>query len=175
MAAEKGETGAQAALPGDLVLTVGYKQLTIAADPEALPIHLPQLGGDTAVPLPVPGRIELANGWMLEAEAIRERDLEQIQTNSDPWQAFVDVGKRPLFVRRRQPGERIQPLGMAGQSARLKEIMINRKIPARLRAWWPLVVTKGHPIWLVGHLVDERAKVTAVSRRIIRLQCQKMS
>ena len=169
LVAEKGATGGQATLPGGLIMTVGYEQLTIAADPATRPIYLPQLTGETAVPLPVPGRIELANGWMLAAEPIHEMDLVQVQANADPWQAFVDVGKRPLWVRPRRPGEQMQPLGMNGQSAKLKDIMINRKIPVRLRARWPLVTTDEHPVWLAGHLVDERAKVTTVSHPIIHL------
>lgn len=181
LAAEKGKTGVQAALPGGVMLTVEYERLTIAADPDALPIHWPQMVGDTAVstalsagvPLPIPGCIQLANGWTLTAEPVPSIDLSQIQNNPDPWTAFVDVGGADLWVRGRLAGERIRPLGMSGQSAKLKEVMINRKIPARLRAGWPIVATTAHPVWLVGHLLDERGRVTAVSPAVIRLHCEK--
>jgi tRNA(Ile)-lysidine synthase len=173
LVAEKGETGSQATLPGGVMLTVGYDQLTIAAESGVVPTFLPQVVGDTAVPLPIPGRIALADGWVLTAHILEDVDLAQVVNNPDPWQAFVAV-ERPLFLRTRQAGERMQPLGMSGQSGKLKEIMIDRKIPARLRSAWPLVVTESHPVWLVGHLVDERAGITAESTPIIHLQCHKM-
>lgn len=179
--AERGQTGQQATLPGGLLLTVEYEQLTIAAKPDALPVYLPQVVGETAtstllrasVPLPIPGRVELANGWLLTADMLEEFDWAQVMNNPDPWQAFVVV-ERPLLLRTRQPGEHMQPLGMGGQSSKLKEIMIDRKIPARLRANWPLVVTESHPVWLVGYLLDERARVTADSTSVIHLQCRKL-
>jgi tRNA(Ile)-lysidine synthase len=181
LVAETGATGRQSTVPGGLMLTVGYDRLTIAADKAVFPLYLPQVTAETAVllpipspiPLPIPGRIELANGWVLTADFLEAFDWVQVTENPDPWQAFVAV-ERPLFIRTRQPGERMQPLGMGGQSGKLKEIMIGRKIPARLRKQWPLVVTAAHPVWLVGHLVDERVRLAAVSTPIVHLQCRKL-
>ncbi len=173
LVAEQGDTGSQATLPGGVMLTVGYDQLTITAASGVAPTLLPQVVGDTAVPLPIPGRIKLANGWVLTTKILEHADWAQVMVNPDPWQAFVAV-ERPLFLRTRQPGERMQPLGMSGQSGKLKEIMIDRKIPARLRSDWPLVVTESHPVWLVGHLVDERVRLTAVSAPVVHLQCLKL-
>ncbi|MCB9421671.1 MAG: tRNA lysidine(34) synthetase TilS [Ardenticatenaceae bacterium] len=170
---ERGATGQQATLPGGLLLTVGYDQLTIAAGLEAVPDYLPQVIGETAVSLPTPGQVQLADDWILMAQIVENPDWNQVMRNPDPWQAFV-AAERPLFIRPRQPGEKMQPLGMNGQSNKLKEIMIDRKIPARLRANWPIVAVENHPVWLVGHLIDERVRVTAVSTPIIHLQCYKM-
>ena len=87
-------------------------------------------------------------------------------------QVFVDVGDvTELYVRGRQPGERMQLLGMNGASTKLKEIMIDRKMARPYRPHWPLVISKEHPVWLVGQMVDERVKVTAVSTRIIQINC----
>lgn len=174
LVAEAGTTGQQATLPGGLLLMVGYEHLLIAAQPDAVPVTLPQVMGERAVPLPIPGQIQLANGWVLTAKFVEDIALAQVKNNPAPWQAFVAVAERPLRLRTRQPGEKMQPLGMNGRSNKLKEIMIDRKIPARLRAGWPIVATESHPVWLVGHLVDERARVTADSASIIHLQCHKM-
>jgi tRNA(Ile)-lysidine synthase len=168
----QGPAGGRATLPGRLTLTVEYDQLTIAVDPNKLPVYEPQLAGDTAVSFPIPGVIQLANNWELEAVPISEMDLASIENNPDPWTAYVNMAGDKLVVRGRLAGERIRPLGMSGQSTKIKDVMVNRKIPARLRAQWPIVATETHPIWLVGHVVDERGKVTAVSSRIIRLQCK---
>ncbi|MCP4426799.1 MAG: tRNA lysidine(34) synthetase TilS [Chloroflexi bacterium] len=172
--AEKGTVGGQATLPGGLILTVGYDHLTIAADPNKLPVRLPQLVGDTAVPLPIPGVVQLAEGWIIEATPIADADWTQIKRNPDPWTAFVDAAGAELVVRGRLVGERIRPLGMSGRSTKIKDVMVNRKIPSRLRENWPIVATAFHPVWLVGHVLDERGRVTAVSQTIICLRCQKI-
>jgi tRNA(Ile)-lysidine synthase len=171
---EQGRVGAQAALPGGLLFTVGYDHLTIAAGQALPPLNQPQLLVATPLPLPVPGRVALAGSWSIEATLLPEIDLQQIEQNQDPWLAFVDIGAAgasPLQLRPRRPGERFQPLGLQGQSASLKEVMINRQIPAALRARWPLVTMPEHVVWLVGHHIDERVRVTAASRRVIQLRC----
>lgn len=170
---EGGETGAKAMLPGGLVLTVTYDRFTIAADPQSVPTDLPQLPDEIPVTLPVPGQVSLAHGSTIEASLVDDVDLVQIERNRGPWQVFVDVADGELLqVRPRRPGERFRPLGMQGRSASVKEVMINRKIPARLRSRWPLVANQRHLVWLVGHHLDERARVTADSRRIIQLKCR---
>lgn len=172
--AERSDVGRKSTLPGGLILEIGYEHLTIARSLDALPVNLPQVRSETAVPLPVPGRIRLADHWILEAEPVESFELTQIAANPDPWVAYVDVAERPLLVRPRQSGEKIQPLGMAGHSASFKKIMINRKIPAKLRPRWPIVTSPSHPIWMVGHLLDERARVKTDSTDVIRLQCRNL-
>ncbi len=174
LVAEKNETGGQATLPGGLILTVDYGRLTIAADPDALPLDGPQMLKSTAVPLPIPGIVQLANGWEIEATVISNVDLAKIQANPDPWTAYVALGDNELLVRTKKIGERIRPLGMAGQSAKLKDVMINRKIPARLRDKWPIITTRSHLIWLVGHGIDERAKVITGNKDVVRLRCKEI-
>jgi tRNA(Ile)-lysidine synthase len=61
---------------------------------------------------------------------------------------------------------------MKGHTVKIKDLMINRKIPARLRQRWPLVVYQDQVIWVVGHHLDERVRVTAGTRHLIKLQCQ---
>jgi tRNA(Ile)-lysidine synthase len=171
--AETGDVGAQASLPGGLVLSVGYNRLAIKRGAAALPATAPQLPGPAAIELPIPGRVELANNWIIEATEINAIDLEQVEANQDPWLAFIDPGDaQALHIRPRRPGERIQPLGMGGHSAKVKDLMINHKIDARLRPLWPLIASAGHPIWLIGHHIDQRARVTATSRRVIQLHCR---
>ena len=75
-----------------------------------------------------------------------------------------------LFVRPRAPGERIRPLGLGG-ATKLKEVMIDRKIPAAARALWPVVATAEYPVWLPGHVLDDRARVQPDSASVVRLRC----
>jgi tRNA(Ile)-lysidine synthase len=168
---EAAHVRSQSILPGEITLTIGYHDATLsAATPPALP-PLPQLPDETSLALPIPGRLPLANGWTLEATLLTDINLPAIQANRDPWLTFINgADLDQLTVRPRQPGERFHPLGMGGATATVKEVMINRKIPAALRPRWPIVATADHLIWLPGHHQDDRRKVTEATGRIIQLR-----
>jgi tRNA(Ile)-lysidine synthase len=173
--AEEGQTGAMATLPGGVSLRVEYDRLLIAREAG---VHLeayPQLPAAEPIPLAVPGEIELGHGWRLMAEVLSHIDRPAIQANADPWTAYVDGDNAtPLFVRPRRPGERIRPLGLGG-ATKIKEVMIDRKIPAAYRERWPIVATSDHAVWLPGAVLDDRARVNPDSRRVARLRCARDS
>lgn len=170
--AETGRSGAQAPLPGRLRLTVGSDQVLIGAAELGWPGDAPQIVSAETLPLPIPGQLQLASGWVLTARRLAgSAAWPAALHNTDPWQAYVAWPTAPLWVRPRQAGERIQPLGLAGHSTPVKEVMIDRKIPAAQRARWPLVVTPERLVWLVGHVVDERSRVAATTQSILHLRC----
>jgi tRNA(Ile)-lysidine synthase len=131
------------------------------------------LTAPSTLALPIPGTVALAGGWYLTAEPLPHPDLDAIAANTDPWTAIVALGTNAaLVVRPRAPGERIRPLGLGG-TTKLKEVMIDRRIPAAARALWPLVATDEHPVWLAGHVLDERARVRHDSGRVVHLRCER--
>jgi tRNA(Ile)-lysidine synthase len=68
-------------------------------------------------------------------------------------------GAVPDFtIRTRREGDRFQPLGLPFQK-KLKELLIDRKIPAGLRDSIPLVIWNGEIVWVAGVEVSERFKV----------------
>jgi tRNA(Ile)-lysidine synthase len=172
--AETAQVGAQSTLPGDYRLVVEYEHLVLQAATAVSAARYPQLPGSTPLALSPPTEMPLANGWLVSASWLAQPDLAAISHNRDPWVAFVDGEEAgELQMRPRRPGERFQPLGMGGRSAKLKEVMIDRKIPAALRARWPLVAGEDHLVWLVGYGIDERARVTPSSRRVLQLHCRR--
>lgn len=170
LVAEGGNVGAQAALPDGLKLSVGYEIISVSGE-EGSPLpDLPQLPSAKPLWLPLPGRQRLAGEWWVNAHLLEEIDLVAVRENPDPWQAYVDAGELDGFLlRSRLPGERFQPLGMGGHSAEVAEVMINRKIPAALRERWPIVASRDHLLWLVGHHLDERVRVTPATGVIAHL------
>lgn len=82
------------------------------------------------------------------------------------------LGDTPLTVRNRRPGDRYRPLGCAGER-KLKEIMIDEKLPVRLRALVPLVARGGEIVWLPGHRIAEAFRVTPSTRRVLELTLEK--
>lgn len=169
--AERGETGSRADLSGDVAILVSYDHLIIKNETANLTRGFPQLL--SIEPLPIPGKIELADGWQLTAKWLNseEFDLDAIHANRDTWQAYVALAAvDSLTVRPRLSGERMRPLGLNGER-KLKEIMIDRKIPAHLRGRWPIVTTQAHAVWIVGHVMDERVRVISGAQRVVRLRC----
>jgi tRNA(Ile)-lysidine synthase len=68
-------------------------------------------------------------------------------------------GASPTFtVRNRRPGDRIGLLGMTGRR-KLKELLIDRKIPAANRDRLPLVLWDGEIVWVAGVALAERFRV----------------
>lgn len=173
--AGEGEVGAQAALPGGLTLTVGYESWLLALPEVEPPTNLPQLPSQEPIALPVPGSVVLENGWEVLAERLEAHpaDLE----TADHWTACFDgayLEGQQLWLRPRLPGERFQPLGMNGQHARVKEVMINSRLAATLRPRWPLVATDEHLLWIPGYQMDRRGRVTPETSTVVRLRCRRV-
>ena len=170
-------TGAVASLPQGLRLTVGYETLTMADESyQPVPLDWPALLVED-LPLTLPGRTSLpgSTGWQVEAGWLTPDELpSDWATNPDPWQAFLDAGVvgKGLKLRRRRPGDRFQPQGMGGRNKSLSDFLINVKVPAAWRDWVPLVITVSgdHLLWVAGWRLDERARVTSETERVVHLR-----
>jgi len=79
-----------------------------------------------------------------------------------------------LLVRRRQPGDRFQPLGM-DLPKKLQDFMVDNKIPSFWRDSIPLVCAPGQIVWVVGWRIDHRVKVTEATKEVLRLEFIKSS
>ncbi len=121
---------------------------------------------------------KLAAGWqfMVEPLAAGEWSAMDIEANTDRWQAVVDadVLSAPLSLRPRQPGDRLQPLGLAGR-AKVSDLLINSKVPRWARDRWPLVVSGPAVVWLAGLRLAAPFRVTAATRRALRLRFQRVN
>ncbi|MCX6339096.1 MAG: tRNA lysidine(34) synthetase TilS [Candidatus Aureabacteria bacterium] len=80
-------------------------------------------------------------------------------------------GKR-IVVRNRRPGDRYRPLGMRG-TKKLKRIMIDEKLPLRLRATMPLIACGDEIIWLPGYRIADRYRVAPSTQRIAQVSVEK--
>ena len=140
------------------------------ADWEAeLPVVWPQ-APENEIHIEAPGGIDLSLGWRLElSEDGNSQDATQ---NSDPFQAWLDqdrVGEE-LILRRRQPGDRFQPLGMEKGSQKLADFMINEKLPRRARDAWPLLCKGNEIIWVPGYRLAHPARLRTDSRLALHVQ-----
>lgn len=65
-----------------------------------------------------------------------------------------EAGLDRLVVRNRRPGDRLRPLGAPGER-KLKDLLIDRRVPRRERERLPLLVVDGRIAWVPGVTVDE--------------------
>ncbi len=141
---------------------------------EDLQLNWPQLGDETHVLLPRQGSVLLPNGWMVSLEELDRKmlDFDKIQKNPDPYTAYLDTAaiSHGLVLRARQDGDRYQPLGMAGQSVKLSDLMVNTKLPRQARERYPLVCVGEKIVWVPGVQPAEFVRVTEDSRQVLKIR-----
>jgi tRNA(Ile)-lysidine synthetase-like protein len=64
------------------------------------------------------------------------------------------AGRGIATVRGRRPGDRLRPLGAPG-SRKLKELLVDRGVPADRRDRLPLLEIDGRLAWVPGVTIDE--------------------
>ncbi len=155
--------GKRLSLPGGLIFSIEYNQYRLTSDFAALS-PLPLLRDEFQ--LNIPGETVIP-GWRIEATIADQKGM----TEKDNFTAHFDLDKTGdrLLVRPRQRGDRFQPLGL-NQSKKLNEFMIDAKIPRTWRGQVPIVCSPEHIIWVVGWRIDERVKVTATTKKVLRLE-----
>jgi tRNA(Ile)-lysidine synthase len=153
-------------LPFGINFTVEYDRYVLAPDSLSL-CPFPPLESETA--LKVPGRTD-CSGWHITAALLTPSAAKVTGETNDLAACFdFDRTGKLLTVRRRLPGDRFQPLGMA-QPKKLNAFMIDARIPQAWRRRVPIVCAGGQVLWVVGWRIDERYKVGADTRKVLRLE-----
>jgi len=142
--AASGGTGCVLHAPGGVRLGLSYGTLSVYLEddgPEPFDIALP-----------VPGTVRLPDGSVVEA-----RMAEGPAEPAGRHEAVFDAGavKAGLRVRSRRPGDYLYPAGMDGKK-KLKEMLIDLKVPRELRGRLPVVTCGGEIIWVAGIRPDRR-------------------
>jgi tRNA(Ile)-lysidine synthase len=132
------------------------------------------LGKGKVKPLP-PFEVELRSPGSTFIEEIgkevvvEETDRHKLKDYNGPVNtALVDYGSLqfPLKMRNFRPGDRFHPLGVKG-TQKLKEFFIDHKVPKVERPNVPLLVSGERIVWIVGYRIDERAKVTEKTEKVL--------
>jgi len=159
-------------LPRGLRFDVGYEEATLALEGGEAAAFRPAPSSVSQTvppeaPLTAPG-VTSWGPWLVEAEL---RPADGGPPAVDPWQAWLDadVAGEDLRVRSWRPGDRFRPLGLGGEK-KLQDFFVDARIPRAQRDGVPLVCGKAGIVWVVGHRIDERARVTEATRRVLRLR-----
>jgi len=95
------------------------------------------------------------------------------------WETFPEVGVlkeyldrdrivAPMMVRSRLPGDRYRPLSMPG-SRKIKDILIDEKVPGSIRDSIPVIEDGEGIIWLAGYRPVHRCRVRKDTKTILEI------
>jgi tRNA(Ile)-lysidine synthase len=121
--------------------------------------------------LKVPGELEIPELGL--RVSVRREPTAPWMLEGRPRRAALDLplaGGDDVIVRNRRPGDRIRPLGCR-YSRRLKEVLIDRRVPRDERDRLPLLCLGGRIAWVPGVTVDDAFRLSPASRPwVVRIE-----
>jgi tRNA(Ile)-lysidine synthase len=167
MSIKDGGAGKRITLPGGLIFSIGYREFTLRKGSEPSAVSTPIEGKYC---LNIPGET-LVPGWRIESRIDDWRSTGGLCPNEGKLTAFFDFEKTggELAVRGKKPGDRFVPFGMAEMKT-VAEFLIDEKVLREERPYIPVVESKNQIVWLAGMRTDDRVKVTAITKRVMRLK-----
>jgi tRNA(Ile)-lysidine synthase len=165
MSLAEGRSGASLDLPGGARFEVAYRSLNLRARGVAGPSESSCPFPEAVEPgsLPVPGFVDLGDGFLLRAQIARTRGAGR----ASRWTAYVkrsSIGDRAT-VRTRRRGDRFMPSGMVDEK-KLQDFFVDGKVPRTWRDRVPLIVGKQGIAWVVGYRVAEWARAAETGAAI---------
>jgi tRNA(Ile)-lysidine synthase len=183
---DAGHTGKSLNLPGRVRALLDYDALVLSR----APLSPTAAATSREYMLSVPGCVDAVEfgwrvrAWIVEAapglEAIALPELLPIGHSGTPADVGraearvyldADVAGDGLVVRAWRSGDRFRPLGMA-QEKKLQDYFADAKVPRALRGRIPLVSNERHLLWVGGQRLDDRARLTPTTRRVLALQIE---
>lgn len=162
--AAAGPTGSRLDLPRGVRVDIARDAVVFARGKDATPAALPS----RAVPLPIPGEARLGR-WRIEASLLARRPRHL--ASADGSTAYLDAAAAgdSLRVRRRRPGDRFHPLGLA-RAKKLQDYLVDAHVPRAERDALPIVCGDRGIVWIAGQRPAEWAKITPGTKRLLRLR-----
>ncbi|MCC8137182.1 MAG: tRNA lysidine(34) synthetase TilS [Clostridiales bacterium] len=170
------DCGKRCDLPGGIcavreqgILRIGRKDSLTGTDAAG--------GGYAAVAIPVPGKIcpagifdgiSVTTERMPNAPELKKYFLEEKKYTK--WISY-DTIKNNLLLRNRRPGDYLV-VNAQGGTKKLKEYLIEQKIPRDMRDQVLLLADGSHILWVIGWRISEAAKVTDETRQVLKVTCR---
>lgn len=145
-------------LPGGLSAFTEYATLVVSRTDTDTPRVAPCL-------LPLPGHAHLGAAGVIIASPAAVGDVDG-ERDSVVIDATRVAGE--LTVDSVREGDRMRPLGMDG-SKKLSDLLVDAKVPRRLRRSVPVVRDGERIVWLAGVRMSDEYRVTPATDRALRL------
>ena len=93
-----------------------------------------------------------------------------LNMEGDERKSYLDAEELqlPLIVVNFRPGDGVVPLGRTVHK-KVKDFFIDLKIPVESRPLIPLLVSDDRPVWVGGHRIDDRYKVSSKTKRVLEV------
>jgi tRNA(Ile)-lysidine synthase len=127
---------------------------------------LPEPSQRDPVELPMPGQVEWAGG-----RVVATLDGDEPRDEAIDFHRLVP----PLRVGPPEPGDRFQPLGLQGSSQSLNHFLRGRKVGRSARGSVPIVRDAEGIVWVVGHRIADRVRLTGATRLALGLRYEMRS
>jgi tRNA(Ile)-lysidine synthase len=126
-------------------------------------------------PLPVPGEVSIRRpDWKFHITHKKVSGLPSVDAGKDPWTIRMDSDKirLPLFLRKREQGDRFFPAGMPG-AVRLNDFLASHHLPHAERDCWPLVCDGNGILWIPGYRLREGAACSGESGDCMEIRVER--
>jgi tRNA(Ile)-lysidine synthase len=117
-----------------------------------------------------PGTVEIPDtGMMIRFQVSPQRALRPGDLDGRTTVLFdAEDVPFPLILRSPRPGDRFSPWGMQG-TRKLKDLLIDLKVPLRLRRRTPLLVKGDCILWITGIRRSREAPVREATKRVLEV------
>ena len=166
----EGRTGKRINLPRGIEARVSYDRLIFSRLPEKA-----EEGFSYSVKLSGATEAKKAGGTLLASilptgEAFLHYGApKNIKENSLVQLFDYDKLREGIFLRSRQPGDRVRPYGPGGEK-KLKEFFIDQKIPREKRLTAPLVARDNRIVWIIGMRTSQEFRADQGTRTVLVLE-----
>ncbi len=160
--------GRQAQLPGGMSVVKRYGQLlfslpsTESRETIAEEVAV-RITGVTTLPirgLEIECRVEEVSPAELAGLRRMGRRMEE--------RMDLEAVRPPLTLRKRRPGDRFTPLGAPG-SKKVSDFLADARVFPDDREEIALLCDGLGPIWIIGHRIDDRVKLTPLTRQVLHV------
>ncbi len=159
------QVGRQIDLPYRMIAEVGYEEICLYRKPET---NISQ-EKRTELPLDVSGQVQEFSGMQISARVFSfDGNFQQIPEKTYTKWFDYDKIKDTVQIRTRRPGDFLQVRSEGGHK-KLKDYLIDSKIPQKERDALVLLADASHILWIVGRRISEAYKVTQETKRILEI------
>jgi tRNA(Ile)-lysidine synthase len=164
-----GKTGSIIQLPQELTVEKGYGELIFCQD------RKPGRPARFQEELKIPGVTHIGErGLAYEVELLPADDvygtISGLQAGSFTQYFDYERLKSGINIRNRRNGDVFMPLNAPGER-KLKDYFIDRKVPRAERDLIPLVAVGKEIVWVTGHNISDKFKVTENTKTVLKIKC----
>ena len=165
LAAAQGQTGKRVSLPYGLTAETSYGMLLFSAQAR----KAGQKTAGEALVEGINGKIRFLEGvFLYRMFEISEKDVKIPKNLYTKWFDYDKIKNR-LYLRTRKPGDYFT-LDKEGHKQKLKDYLMNEKVPKYEREKIPLLSEGAHILWAVGYRISAYYKITEHTKRVLEVQ-----